>query len=70
MELKVTEIAELYDFNLVLIISNSESGKIYSFRSSDSFRPNIVDTSEPWDDTPRSVAYWGKMCYKSFCSGF
>lgn len=41
MELKVAEIAELYDFNLVLIKSDRESGKIYSFRSSNSFRPNI-----------------------------
>lgn len=60
MVLKVVEIAELYGFNLVLIIGNGKSGKIYSFRSSDSFQPNIVDASELWDNTPGPVGLLGE----------
>jgi hypothetical protein len=47
VELKVAVTVGLYGFIFILIISNSESGKIYLFRSSNSFRPNIIDTSEP-----------------------
>lgn len=47
VELKVAEMAELCDFDSALIMRNRESGEIYSFRSSDSFRPNMEDIVSP-----------------------
>jgi hypothetical protein len=48
MEFKVVEMAKLYDFNVLLIIYNRESGEYYIFRFSDLWRLNIEDIVRPY----------------------
>lgn len=49
VELKVAKIAELCDLDTALVMRKRESGEIYSFRSSDSFRPNMEDIVSPYN---------------------
>ncbi|KAH8799649.1 hypothetical protein F5884DRAFT_863258 [Xylogone sp. PMI_703] len=43
LESKAAEIAELCDFDMALIMRNCESGEYYTYRSRDSWRPNMEE---------------------------
>jgi len=49
VECKIAEIAELCDFDVSLIMRNRESGEHYTFRSSESWRPNMEDIVSPYN---------------------
>jgi hypothetical protein len=49
LELKVADMAILCDYDAALIMRNRETGELYSFRSSDSWRPNMEDIVSPYN---------------------